>query len=451
VSDSRPNIILFMIDTFRPDRLEPWGLPDRPTPAFKRLADEGVFFRNLFAHMPSSHPSRASILTGRDPHTCGMRINCLPLPEAEITLTELLRDSGYLTAATRRDAFPPGLERGFIENGLSDDAFAPDAEGRVARPWEVAAEIPECSDQEAASEIAQDVATLIDWLKKYRADSDRNGRPFFLWADVEDVHGAWRPPPPFDTMYAAADWDGPDMAGPANHSPGMPVSHKERAIDLYDGMVAFVDKYIGILTDAIDDLGFAENTLLVVMSDHAASLGEHNMWGKMCTVFDPVLRSVLVMRQKGVLPPKVQTDGLALMNDVFATLAEHAGVEVPDAAKPHCASLKPLWNNVKQVREQIPMEFNLYSDTAIKAIRTEKWKYIYHHKLGNNLWCGTTPAAIFEAEGWKPTMLFDLVNDPGETTNVIDDHPAVADDMRRRLIDWLIDSENDVPAILPKD
>ena len=432
----RPNIILFMIDTFRPDRLEPWGPPAKPTPGFKRLADEGVFFRNLFAHMPSSHPSRASILTGRDPHTCGMRINSRPLPDTEITLTELLRDAGYRTAATRRGAFPPGLERGFIENGLSDDAFR-----AGAKPWDIAEEMPRCGDREAGSEIAQDVASVIRWLKENDGE-----RPFFLWADVEDVHGAWRPPPPFDAMYAAADWDGPDMSSPAHHSPDMPAAHKAQAVALYDGMVAFVDRYIGILTDAVDSLGYGENTLLVIMSDHAGSLGEHNMWGKMFTVFDPVLRSVLLMRRRGALPDGVRTDGMALMNDVFATIAEHAGIEVPEAARPHSASLRPLWEGQPQVREQIPMEFNLYSDTAVKAIRTEKWKYIYHHKLGDNLWCGTTPAAIVRAEGWKPIMLFDLENDPGETVNVIDDHAAVAREMQQRLIDWLIDSESDVPA-----
>ena len=74
----RPNVILFMMDALRPDRLSAWkgvmpacGAP-HPTPNFDRLAVEGAFFRNCFSHMPSSHPARASILTGRDPHTHGV-------------------------------------------------------------------------------------------------------------------------------------------------------------------------------------------------------------------------------------------------------------------------------------------------------------------------------------------------------------------------------------------
>ena len=181
----RPNIIMFMIDTFRPDRLEPWGLPDRPTPGFQRLADEGVFFRNFFAHMPSSHPSRASILTGRDPHTCGIRINSVPLPMSETTLTQILKDAGYITAFTREASLPPGLGRGFMDRDLVPKYF----EGGQL-PWEVAEEIPMCSEMEASMQTPRETAVLIRWLKEYVADLARKDRSFLFWADTEDTHGA---------------------------------------------------------------------------------------------------------------------------------------------------------------------------------------------------------------------------------------------------------------------
>ena len=444
---NRPNVIVFMIDTFRPDHLEPWGPPSRPTPNFKRLADEGVFFRDFFAHMPSSHPSRASVLTGRDPHTCGMRVNSRPLPAEETTLTQLLKDAGYLTAATRSESFPPGLGRGFQEVDLVRKLFA---SGK--RPWEIVSEIPPCSDAEARSQIAQDTAALIAWLKEYVSNPDRRGRPFFFWADVEDVHGAWRPPPPFNTMYTTEPYDGPDVSTQPTYAPGMPEEQKRHAIALYDGMVAFVDKYIGILLDALEEMSLAENTLLIVMSDHAGSMGEHDMWGKMSTLYDPVLRSVLVMRQRGVLPAGVQTSGLAIMNDVFATVVEHVGLALPDAAKGYCTSLRPLWEGKRQVRDQIPLEFNLHRGTVAKGIRTERWKYIYNRWVSEERWnSGISPAEIWRSKGWARVMLFDLENDPGETVNVLDLYPEVAQEMQERLINWLIDSENNLPAPTPEE
>ena len=175
------------------------------------------------------------------------------------------------------------------------------------------------------------------------------------------------------------------------------------------------------------------------------------MWGKMHTVYDAVLRSVLTMRYKGVIPQQVKTEGLALMNDVFATVLDIVGLEVPEAAKNHCVSLRPLWEGQKQVRDQIPMEFNRYRDCVTKAIRTEKWKYIYYRALGEIPWGGTTPAAIHNQEGWGRVALFDLENDPGETSNVIGQYPDVAREMQWRLLNWLIDSENDLPAYYPEE
>ena len=440
----RPNIILFMIDTFRPDHLAPWGPDVRPTPAFSRLAGEGVFFRNFFAPMPSSHTSRASILTGRDPHTCGMPINGIPLPAAETTLAEILKDAGYITAHTRQRAFPPGMDRGFMDRNL-----VPRYHAGGKKPWDVAPEIPPATDAEAKTETAQDTAALIRWLKGYQADPERNRKPFFFWADVEDPHGAWRPPPPFDTLHTPEPWDGPDLTRVPAYSPDLPESHRQRAIAHHDNMVAFVDKYVGIVADALDAQGLAENTLLIVMSDHAGSLGEHHMWGKMHTLFDCVLRSVLLMRWPGVIPAGVQTEGLSNMNDVFATVLDLVGIDVPKPARTRCVSLRPLWEGAGQVREMIPLEFNRYNETATKGIRTPKWKYIYHRHLGTKPWGNSTPAKIHESEGWKPVMLFDLENDPGETVNVIDQHPDVAREMQWRLADWLIDSENELPAYHP--
>ena len=440
----RPNVIIFMMDALRPDHLGPWGHPARPNPNFSRMANEGVFFRNFFSHMPSSHPGRASILTGRDPHTCGIRINSRPLAATEVTLAQVLKDAGYLTVTSRK--FPPGLGRGFDQQELVGGLSAFDA-----GPWDVVKQLPDMPESETETDMAQDTAALVTWLKEYAADSARNDKPFFFWADVEDTHEPWHPPAPFDTMYDDEPYDGPDVSCPDMLSPNMTDRQKKRAIALYDGVVALEDKYLGILLDTLDELSLAEDTLLIVCSDHGIHLGEHDLWRKPPTLFDPVLRATLIMRHKGALPEGVQTSGMALTNDVFATVLEHTGLEIPEAAVPHCTSLRPLWEGAEEVRDQIPLEFNLYKGTVGKGIRTKKWKYFYYPSVGEDLWDVGSPADIWKANGWAKEMLFDLENDPGEENNVIERYPDVAAEMKRRLIDWLIASENDVPAPTPED
>jgi arylsulfatase len=441
---TQPNVIVFMMDALRPDHLGPWGPPARPSPNFQRMADEGVFFRNFFSHMPSSHPGRASILTGRDPHTCGIRINSRPLAATEITLTQILRDNGYLTATSR--AFPPGLGRGFDEKELVSRLSQFDA-----GPWDVVKVIAESSTDEAQTDMAQDTTALVKWLKEYVADSERSSRPFFFWADVEDTHEPWCPPAPFDSLYTDPAYDGPDVSCPPMYFPEITEEQRHQAIALYDGVIALEDKYLGILMDTMDQLGLSENTLLIVCSDHGMHLGEHHLWRKPPTLIDPVLRATLIMRQPGALPKGVQTESLALTNDVFATVLDHIGIDVPEQARESCASLIPLWKGADSVRDFIPLEFNYYKGTVGKGIRTDKWKYVYYPSVGESDWDGRSPQDVWTGNGWAKAMLFDLVNDPGELENVIDRFPEIEKEMKQRLIDWLIASENDVPAPIPGD
>lgn len=440
----RPNIILFMMDALRPDRLSAWGGDVPRTPNFDRLAASGVFFRNCFAHMPSSHPSRASILTGRDPHTHGVRINSRPLSASETTLPQVLRDAGYLTAVTR--TFPPGMGRGFAEQGVVRNLSAFDQ-----GPWDVVKELPEMPEGEAQTDVAQDVSALIVWLRRHVADPGRRSRPFFLWADVEDTHEPWRPPAPFDTMFDPEPYDGPDMSCPPMYSPHLTERQIRRARALYDGVVALEDKHLGRLLDELDRLNLTRETLLVLMSDHGIHLGEHHLWRKPPTLFDAVLRATLIVSLPGTVPEGVQTDSICLVNDVFATILDLADLPVPNAARGQCTSLCPLWEGRTRVRDMIGLEFNAYKGTVGKGVRTDRWKYFYYRSVGDIPWDVGSPKEIWDGQGWPLAMLFDLKNDPHETQNVASEHPEVEREMRDLLLNWLIDSENDLPAPTPGD
>lgn len=436
---ARPNVIVFVLDAVQPDRLGPWGPDVRPTPNFSRMASEGVFFREYFGHMPSSFNARASMMTGRDPHTHRVAINGRPLPAEEVTLAQLLRSAGYDTVLTRR--YPKGMNRGFDRNDLNEPYEKnPNAVRRV---------FPGLTEGEASTDMAEDLAGLVTWLRS-RAQEGGDS-PFFIWADEEFTHGPWRPPAPYDTMYDTEPYDGPDVSGAPMYAPDMPEKHKQKTINLFDGCVAVVDKLLGMLMDELESLGLTEDTLLIVVSDHGQLLGELDMWGKPPVLVDPVLRSTLLMRQPGTLPTGVQTNGLSIMNDIFATVLDHTGLEVPEQARRSSVNLRPLWEGSEQVREQIGLEFNMFRGTAGKGIRTTRWKYVHYPSLGTDEWKVYSPEEMWRALGWDRHMLFDLASDPGETRDVKSEHPDVLADMQMRLIDWLIASENDVPAPDPGD
>jgi len=432
-----PNVILVVIDALRPDHLGAWGHVQARTPNLDRVASQGVFFRNIFAPMPSSSPSRASILTGRAPHTHGVRINGRTLPGEERTLAEIFRDAGYVTVSVGQVS--DGREQGFEYINIARGMGGADSLAR--RMWDVNART-QASLRSARPETSRAVTGAITWLRSHRNDQ----RPAFIWLDMpENVHEAWRPPAPYSTMYDSG-YTGRDVSVNTMYSPALTEREVRHARALYDGQLTYVDKQLGPLFDEIERLGLAENTVLVVMSDHGTFMGEHALWQKPPIMLDGLMRSTLIVRYRPAVPAGVQTEHLAQLSDVFATVLDLAGQPIPEQVSGASYSLRPLWEQNRPVRDAVYMEFCSYKGTAAKAIRTPKWLYIYMRSVGTIPWGeGISPAQVFQALGWPPHLLFDLEADPGLSRNVVQEHPEVETQLRFKLLDWLIDSEDDVP------
>jgi len=433
-----PTVILIVIDALRPDHIGAWGNVQARTPNLDRIAAEGAFFRNAFAPMPSSAPSRATILTGRAPHTHGVRVNGRALPPNELTLAQIFRDSGYTTVST--GPLADGREQGFEHVGIGHAYGGPDSLAR--RMWDELVHEQARSGGDTAS-MSPSVWGAVAWLRAHHDDD----APTFLWVDMrESLHEAWRPPAPYDTMYDST-YTGRDVSVNAMYSPHLTEREIRHSYALYDGQLTYVDTRLGPLFAELDRLGLSPNTVLVVMSDHGTFMGEHMLWQKPPVLLDPVMRSTLIIRYPGVVPAGVQTSGLAQLSDVFATVLDLAGMPVPERVAGASYSLRPLWERDERVRDAVYMEFCAYKGTAGKAIRTRKWLYIYMRSVGTIPWSeGLSPADLFQAHGWSLRLLFDLDADPGATRNVVAEHPDVERDLRFRLLDWLIDSENDVPV-----
>jgi arylsulfatase A-like enzyme/tetratricopeptide (TPR) repeat protein len=225
------NVLLISVDTVRTDHLPAYGNARIETPAISKLAREGVRFTNAYTTVPLTLPAHASILTGLQPFTHGVRDNGgFYLDASRPTLATILKSNGFQTAAfvsafvlDSRWGLGRGFDRYFDDFTVSQADLA--AMARVQRPGD------------------ETWAEARRWL-----DSHVNGT-FFVWLHLFDPHSPYTPPEPYRTRYA----DRP-----------------------YDGEIAYADAIVGRAIDYLDEHRLLDRTLVVLASDHGEGLGDHS-------------------------------------------------------------------------------------------------------------------------------------------------------------------------------
>jgi choline-sulfatase len=231
---ARPNVILITIDTVRADHLGCYGATNVQTPTLDALARDGILFERAISQVPLTWPSHAVILTGTYPFQNGVQdFTGQPLDERFRSVAQVFKQQGYATGAVV-SAFVLdrswGLARGF---DFYDDAFA--------------AETFQTKDIGLVDRKAgESVTRALKWLNKNRAQTPR--RPFFFWLHLYDPHSPYDPPEPFRTQYRG---------------------------HLYDGEIAYADHELGRLMAWLKQNRLYQGSLIIMLSDHGESLGEH--------------------------------------------------------------------------------------------------------------------------------------------------------------------------------
>ena len=322
-------IVLITIDTLRADRLGAYGDRAAHTPNLDTVARRGVRFEVALSPAPLTLPAHASLLTGVDPPTHGVRHNSVHrLGDDLPTLAERLRGAGYTTAAfvgamvlDRRF----GLARGF-------DVYDDHTAGRVSGVTGYA--------ERPANAV---VDAVLRWLE---TAPDR----FFLWVHFYDPHMDYLPPPGFRSAFAS---------------------------DPYAGEIAFVDAELGRLLGALEQRYGTQGTLVIATSDHGESLGEHGEWTHSYTVYDATQRIPLLLAGAG-LPEGHVAPGPASLLDVAPTLLAWVGAPALPGADGR--DLRIL------LRGESPDPRVLYMETLapqldfgwspLLAVRTGRFKYV---------------------------------------------------------------------------
>ena len=307
----RPNVIVVTLDTFRADRLGALGHPGKLTPNLDALAQEAALFAAAITPIGTTHPSHASMFTGKFPGGHGVRFNGDGLTESEQTLAERLSEQGYDTAGfvSKRTLFV----RGGFEQGFR---YTTDEKG-------------ETGTGQGAQRSGQEVNRLVtEWL------DDDPDEPVFLWVHYFGAHSpyAW-------TDLARQRFGEP--RGPlsdgataelfyAYGSEELPATEENRAAlnALYDGELAEVDRDVGALLRLLEERGVLKDAVVLVVGDHGQLLGEHGDVGHGFQLFDPVLRVPFLIWRSADRTGRLVGERVSLI-DLLPTVLDLLGLESP--------------------------------------------------------------------------------------------------------------------------
>lgn len=350
-----PNVLLIVADDLGVECLSMYGGKSHPTPNLNRLAKEGMHFSRFFSN-PFCSPSRAQLLTGRYPFQNGLRVVLHSKQQEDIYLrpsqpsfVRQLKQHGYATQLVGK--WHVALEH--KHNTICDFGFDHyqtwsifDENGKkTTRYWNpyllkddriIAEEIKERYGPDVDLEVS------LDFIKS----SVKNKKPFLLYYSTCLPHYPWEPTPDSkDRSYRAPD---PRHKGDPKYFPDM---------------LAYLDKQIGIMLKSLDDLGIADNTIVMFLADNGTDTDLVHTWadgkkivGGKGTMTDRGTHVPLIVRWPGKIKSNSICAHLVDLSDIFPTLCELTGAAMP-AQKIHGRSISPqLLGNPGQLREWIHIQ-----------------------------------------------------------------------------------------------
>ena len=342
--ERRPNVLWISIDTLRADRLSCYGNEHATSPAIDRLADQGVLFESAFSTTSWTLPSHLSMFTGLPVSVHGVCHHeyAYESPARGVQLPELLAEAGWRTGGFYTHSylglpfvFGPGFET-YERTGevyqksrtLRAQWEAAVAAGNKREARRLVREHAAIFDR-GAPEAQPTVDRAVEWL------GESGDQPFFLFVHVFDVHSPYRPPSPFDTRFDP-DYEGQltkvDVDAPNSPVfPGMDPEEFEHVLALYDGEIAWVDTQVERLLNSLDQLGLADDTLVVLTSDHGEEFLEHGSTGHRKTLYFESLHVPVVLRMPGRFEGGVRVPHAVSITDLAPTVLAACGQPTPAA------------------------------------------------------------------------------------------------------------------------
>ncbi len=425
------NFIIIMNDTLRPDYLGCYGNDWVKTPTANAFAQSAAVFDRAYVASYPTIPNRTDLMTGR----FGEPLHpWLPLDYGAITMPWILAQNGYVTqlicdtphliqgGANFDSVFHAwDFQRGQEVDKVVVDHHTPEF------PYKDHSKVTQGENNRIARQICRNSRfrkseedwsgyrvynSAVNWL-----ENNSKQEEFLLWIDGFDPHPPVWPPQEYTDLYDP-DYDGDVFLTRviADKLTGAEINNIRAR---YAGTVTFVDKLVGRVLRKLEEVGRAEDTCVVWISDHGGHLGEHGrVLGKNCA-FEEIARTVTMIRVPGVTSNGLRSDEFIQPPDIAPTLLDLAGIPAPDVMQG--VSVTPILRGEKMhVR-----------DVAItgKMIRKGNQEIMLGARDGR--WILNDYVETEKCE------LFDLPNDPNQERNVIKEEPETAARLHEAVLEFL--------------
>lgn len=442
-----PNVVFFLIDDLGWEDVGFMGSTYYRTPRIDQLAADGVVFTDAYSSGPNCVPTRAALISGQHPPRTGIvatvrsargpdyaRRLLVPPSEIELkpaitTLAEAFKAAGYATAHIGKWHLETGpTEHGFDIN-IGGSRRGVGRDGYFA-PYNNLPNLKSGPKGEYLTDRLTDEAiAFIDTNAK---------QPFFLYLAHYAVH---------KPIQAKSEMVGPYQLVSETDRQGSPE---------YAAMVESVDESVGRIADRLDELGIAENTIIVFTSDNGGHLGATSMpslRGGKGMLYEGGVRVPTFVRWPGVPPAGARTDHVVTSIDFYPTLMELIGASVPAGAMLDGVSFADVIRTGKSSAPRPPIywHFPAYSgqlgSNAAQPTTTIYQRFLAYLQLGNSAKryeFKATPAAVVRDGRWKlieffedgQLELYDLETDRAETTNLALHQPHIVARLREDLHRW---------------
>lgn len=434
-----PNVLLIMTDQLRGDCI---GCNDNElikTPNIDRIAKKGVNFTEAYSTTPVCIPARHILLTGKYGHSIDALQNRKDINPDIPTFVNLLTNSGYFTQAIgKMHFFPERSHHGFQRMLLSeeiphykqDDDYLMYLQNKGYDIEELHGmrhekyyhpQIAEIPEEDLAESWVGDRTT--EFIKQNR------NRPFFCFASFIHPHPPWALPEKYANFYNTDEMPMPKRnecdreinKDTIQKRSGMSNLDNEdehlikKIKSYYYGSVTLVDKNVGKMLDALEENNLKDNTIVIFVSDHGESLGDHYLWGK-SNFYEGAAKIPFIVSWPGHFPEGEKRKQLVSLCDLMPMILKNTGIKVPE----YCQGkdITPAIMDSKfEFRNYLIGEVNNTQRDAEIMVRFNDWKYVYSTNGGIE-------------------KLYNLKEDPFELNNLADSNRELCKDCRNRLISY---------------
>ncbi|HOD49628.1 MAG TPA: sulfatase [Candidatus Hydrogenedentes bacterium] len=406
-----PNLLIFAIDSIRRDHMSCYGYPRLTTPHMDRLAVAGTLFENAFSAYIPTTPAYVTMLTGRDV-IANQQVALGPLgpmAEDQPTLPELLRPAGYRSVMVGHGEWYRGFDKYLQYEGWGG-------------PWD-----------ERPSRKAENLNNaVLPELERLHASK----KPWMLYLRHMDPHSPYYPPPPYDSLFYSKNPCSRNLPNTMKAvrafkpfadyllswlPPG--IRDAEFVIAQYDGALAYMDACIQRLVTRTEELGIAENTLIIITGDHGETLYEHECWFDHHGLYEPTLVVPLIYYWPGTIGKGARSKAMTLQEDFVPTVLDITGQSrLAKRVTFDGVSLKRYFTETGRSPRS---EFYITECTWMRkhGWRTPIWKF----------WDALEP----DFHGKPPVELYNLLEDPKELRNLAEKEPGLVKTLRDRMNAWL--------------